>query len=309
MNAPTIPEVLKAAGVTVFERGWLSANNVLIEGEGPVALVDSGYCTHAAQTLALVRDSLGARPLDLLLNTHLHSDHCGGNAALQRNYPALQTLVPPGQADDVANWDTDALTYQATGQQCPRFTHQGLLAPGTTIRLGNHEWEIHGAKGHDPHSIVLYLPSCRLLLSADALWQNGFGVVFPELEGISAFEEVEETLDLIERLDPQTVIPGHGNVFQEVDAALERARSRLHQFRQNPEKHLRHAIKVLIKFKLLEWQQTSYTALLAWSETTPYLARFMPAEPAEAHHWLRQLLGELEQSSALRLDGSHILNS
>ncbi len=309
MTTPTITEVLDAAGVTVFERGWLSANNVLIQGQGPSALVDSGYCTHAEQTVALVKHSLGTKPLDLLLNTHLHSDHCGGNAALQGCYPALQTLVPPGQADAVTLWDADALTYEATGQQCPRFAHQGLLTPGTTIRLGSHEWEIHGAKGHDPHSIVLYLPSCRLLLSADALWQNGFGVVFPELEGIAAFDEVEETLDLIETLNPQTVIPGHGSAFQDVAAALERARARLHQFRKTPEKHRRHAIKVLIKFKLLEWQQISYGALLTWSEATPYLAQFMPAEPAAADTWLRQLLSELERSSALRLEGSQILNS
>ena len=39
------------------------------------------------------------RPLDLLLNTHLHSDHCGGNAALQARHPGVRTLIPPGQAE------------------------------------------------------------------------------------------------------------------------------------------------------------------------------------------------------------------
>ncbi len=309
MSTPSIPEVLQAAGVTVFERGWLSANNVLIQGQGPCALVDSGYCTHAAQTLALVQQPLGERPLDLLLNTHLHSDHCGGNAALQRDYPRLTTLIPPGQASAVNEWDTNALTYEATGQQCPRFTHQGLLEPGSAIRLGDHEWEIHGAKGHDPHSIVLFLPECRLLLSADALWQNGFGVVFPELEGISAFDEVEETLNLIESLNPQTVVPGHGSPFQDTAVALARARSRLQQFRDAPEKHRRHALKVLIKFKLLEWQEIAYPALLAWSRTTPYLTQFMPNAPQEADTWLRELLSELERSAALRQDGPRILNT
>ncbi|WP_310568219.1 MBL fold metallo-hydrolase [Hydrogenophaga sp.] len=309
MSTPSIPEVLQAAGATVFERGWLSANNVLIQGHGPCALVDSGYCTHAAQTLALVQQSLGERPLDLLLNTHLHSDHCGGNAALQRDYPRLTTLIPPGQASAVNEWDTNALTYQATGQQCPRFTHQGLLEPGSTIRLGDHDWEIHGAKGHDPHSIVLFLPECRLLLSADALWQNGFGVVFPELEGISAFDEVEETLGLIESLNPQTVIPGHGSAFQDTAVALARSRSRLQQFQDAPDKHRRHALKVLIKFKLLEWQEIAYPTLLAWSRTTPYLAQFMPKDAQEADAWLRELLNELERSAALRQDGPRILNT
>jgi len=52
-----------------------------------------------------VDSALQGRPLDLLLNTHLHSDHCGGNAALQARYPALQTLIPPGHADYVRVWD------------------------------------------------------------------------------------------------------------------------------------------------------------------------------------------------------------
>ena len=85
--------------VTVLERGWLSSNNIVIRGDTHCALIDSGYSLHAPQTLALVASSLQGRPLDLLLNTHLHSDHCGGNAALQQAYPGLHTMIPPGQAD------------------------------------------------------------------------------------------------------------------------------------------------------------------------------------------------------------------
>ena len=61
-------------GVTVFERGWLSANNILFEGSQGHTLIDSGYTTHAEQTVALVRGALGERALTHLLNTHLHSD-------------------------------------------------------------------------------------------------------------------------------------------------------------------------------------------------------------------------------------------
>lgn len=307
MNVPTIAEVLHAAGITVFERGWLSANNTLIQGEGPTTLIDSGYCSHAPQTLALVTQTLGGKALDLLLNTHLHSDHCGGNAALQATYPALTTLIPPGQSDAVTRWDPVALTYAPTGQECPRFEHQGLLLPGTTLQLGSLTWEVHGAKGHDPHSIILFQPTHRLLISADALWQNGFGVVFPELEGIEAFNEVSETLDLIEFLNPQTVIPGHGSVFQDLGPALERARSRLAQFRQAPEKHHRHAVKVLIKFRLLEWQQITRQDLLSWADSTPYL-QDNRNNGGERRHWLEQILLELQRSGVLRLQDDLVIN-
>ena len=142
------------AGVTVFERGWLSSNNILIQGEGGTALIDSGYCTHVDQTLALVDSALQGRPLDLLLNTHLHSDHCGGNAALQARYPALQTHIPPGHADFVRVWDAHALSYIPTGQQCPRFHLNATLQPGTEMLLGALHWQGQAAPGHDQPSVV-----------------------------------------------------------------------------------------------------------------------------------------------------------
>lgn len=310
MQHPSIPEALAAIDATVFERGWLSSNNILIKTDSTSALVDSGYASHAPLTLSLVQEALKDRPLDLLLNTHLHSDHCGGNAVLQATYPALVTLIPPGHAHAVTSWDTDALTYQPTGQVCPRFSHQGLLNPGDTLQLGAHPWEVHGAKGHDPHSVVLFQRASGVLISADALWNNGFGVVFPELEGVAAFDEVGETLDIIEALQPRTVIPGHGPVFQDVAAALARARSRLAQFRAEPEAHQRYALKVLIKFKLLEWQTISKAELLNWAHATAYLRGFMPApsSPPADQAWLSKVLADLERSGALRVEGEQVVN-
>src|SRR4051812_24375199 len=104
----------------VFERGWLSSNNILFTGPGPTALIDSGYLIHAPQTPALVERALDGRALDRLINTHLHSDHCGGNAALQSRY-GCHTVIPAAEAVKVRDWDEDALSYRATGQQCERF--------------------------------------------------------------------------------------------------------------------------------------------------------------------------------------------
>ena len=310
MPQSPVSESLQSIGATVFERGWLSSNNVLIQGDGPTALVDSGYSSHAPMTLSLVQGALQDRPLELLLNTHLHSDHCGGNALLQATYPALQTRIPPGHADAVTQWDADTLTYTPTGQTCPRFVHQGLLTPGESIELGAHRWEVHGAKGHDPHSVILFQRGSGVLISADALWNNGFGVVFPELEGIEAFDEVGETLNIIEALRPQTVIPGHGPVFQDVEAALARARSRLAQFQASPEAHRRYALKVLVKFKLLEWQAITKAELLAWGRTTAYLRSFMPADssPEGDLRWLNAILNDLERSGSLRTEGERVVN-
>uniref|UniRef100_UPI0040474F1C MBL fold metallo-hydrolase n=1 Tax=Limnohabitans sp. TaxID=1907725 RepID=UPI0040474F1C len=127
MNPPcTLPP-----GVRVFERGWLSANNVLLLDADSSTLVDSGYVTHQAQTLALVAQGLQGRVLDQLVNTHLHSDHCGGNQALQAHYPDLKTWIPPGLSQAVQHWREDELSYQPLGQSCPPFTFSGVLQPGS----------------------------------------------------------------------------------------------------------------------------------------------------------------------------------
>jgi glyoxylase-like metal-dependent hydrolase (beta-lactamase superfamily II) len=289
-------------GVRVFERGWLSANNVLLTDAQSTTLVDSGYVTHQAQTLALVQHALQGRTLDKLANTHLHSDHCGGNQALQAHYPALKTWIPPGLSQAVQHWREDELSYQPTGQNCPAFAFTGLLQPGSTQRWADMDWQVHAAPGHDPHSVILFAPEHRLLMSADALWQNGFGVVFPELSGVAAFDEVAQTLDLIERLNPATIIPGHGAVFTEVAPALALARSKLEGFVQNPERHARYGTKVLLKFKLLEWGQISRSEFSDWATKVPYMRELHQrfGQNHSLHTWLDMMLAELTRSGAMQ---------
>ncbi|MES3003120.1 MAG: MBL fold metallo-hydrolase [Pseudomonadota bacterium] len=300
-------------GVTVFERGWLSSNSILMQGGAGTAVVDTGYALHAGQTVALVRQALNGRPLGAILNTHLHSDHCGGNAALQGVYPDLLTSIPPGLADAVARWDEVALTYRPTGQRCDRFGFNSVLLPGKTVPLADGEWEIHAAPGHDPHSVILFDPASRTLISADALWENGFGVVFPELEGESGFSEVAATLDLIESLQPRWIIPGHGSVFpgERLATSLAAARSRLEGFVRDPARHARHAVKVLLKFKLLELQSTSTASLMSWAQQTPYFmlvfGRYFNDQ--EASSWVHSLVLDLVKSGAARVEGQLIVNS
>jgi len=304
-------DLLLPDGVHVFERGWLSSNNILFVGKGSCALVDSGYCTHSAQTIELVVATLGQRPLNFLLNTHLHSDHCGGNAAFQHFYPQLQTHIPPGQASLVSMWDVDALTYLPTGQLCPRFRYDDLLLPGTEVRLADRAWQIHAAPGHDPHSIILFEPQSRTLISADALWQNGFGVVFPEIEGERAFDEVAATLELIEQLEPRWIIPGHGPVFPYSAEILARSRSRLSAFVKDPARHAHHAAKVLLKFKLLEQQQLPYSDFSDWAKGLRYFQlireRFFSTTSIE--DWIAQLTEELVHSAVAGRNGAMICNA
>jgi glyoxylase-like metal-dependent hydrolase (beta-lactamase superfamily II) len=258
-----------------------------------------------------------------LLNTHLHSDHCGGNAALQARYPSLLTHIPPGESNAVQTWNETQLSYQATGQSCPRFDVQGLLQPGTRVQLGDTPWQIEAAPGHDPHAVLLFEPQQGILISGDALWDNGFGVVFPDIDGERAFEAVGDTLDLIEQLQPQIVIPGHGALIvgaAAVQAALQRARSRLQQFVSSPWHHTLYGAKVLIKFKLMEQRQWPLHDLHTWAQNTPMLLKLHaqalqrgPAHgadvPAHMGDWITQLLHALERSGAAQLTADTVIDA
>ncbi|MDQ3060803.1 MAG: MBL fold metallo-hydrolase [Pseudomonadota bacterium] len=306
MPAPDLP-----SGLQVLERGWLSANSVVFTGGEQTAVIDSGYHSHAVQTVSLLQAALAGRALDLLINTHLHSDHCGGNAALQAHYPALQTVIPPGHARQVAQWDAAALGYIPTGQLCPQFRFEETLQPGTAMRLGQADWQIHAAPGHDPHSVIFFEPASKTLISADALWENGFGVVFPELDGADAFDEVAATLDLIEKLAPAVVIPGHGRVFAYRPDILLKSRQRLDSFVSDPLRHARHAVKVLLKFKLLEVQRQPLAQFTQWAMDTAYFElirqRFFLDIPLQP--WIDQLRAELVSAGVARQEGPDIVNA
>ncbi len=236
----------------VLERGWLSANNILcVEGES-ATLVDSGYVSHAAQTVDLVRHSLDGKTLSRIVNTHSHSDHIGGNAALQAAF-GCEIVVPAGLHAAIADWDEDALLLSPLGQQSARFQHDRLLGAGTELSLGGLNWQALAVPGHDMEALAYYNPEKRILISGDALWENGFGVIFPELLGeADGITSTRATLEMLSRLPIDIVIPGHGSPFNAVDTAFERAFRRLDGFAEDIERLAWHGIKVIVSFAMLE---------------------------------------------------------
>lgn len=302
-------------GLRVFERGWLSSNNILVHAaadETGATLIDSGHVNHAGQTLALVRHALGDAPLARIVNTHLHSDHCGGNATLARAYGARIT-IPPGLAEAVREWRADALSYDATGQLCERFEVHATLQPGDVLEAGGRRFEVLHAPGHDPDSVMLFDAAHGLLISADALWEHGFGVVFPEMDGEPGFDDVGAVLDAIAALPVQLVVPGHGAPFTDVEGALARARSRLASFRAEPERHAKHGVKVLIKYHLMEVREQDEAALMRWALATPLFTgvwdRHGRAAAGSADGWCAMLVNELVASGALRREGTRIADA
>ncbi|MBN8505844.1 MAG: MBL fold metallo-hydrolase [Burkholderiales bacterium] len=300
-------------GLQVWDRGWLSSTQVLVmpaAGEAGALLFDAAHALHGEQTLALLRRSLGELPLRAVVNTHLHSDHCGGNALLQQTLGA-EAWVPPGQAAQARAWQD--LSHQRVGQHLPRFRVDRVLALDEALRAGGREWQPLRAPGHDAHALMFWDADHRVLIAGDALWEQGFGVVFPELWGERAFEDAMQVLDDIERLRLRALVPGHGAVCRDVPAALAQARRKLQAWNADPRSHARYAAKVLIKYHLMEVRQQALSELLDWGEGLWLLGQLWPRldpRPAPSlRDWLQQTVAQLVQQGALRADGAVVLDA
>jgi glyoxylase-like metal-dependent hydrolase (beta-lactamase superfamily II) len=270
---PATAATLLALGVRVLERGWLSSNNIVFaphSGEGAV-VVDTGYAAHAEQTVALVAHALGGAPLARIVNTHLHSDHCGGNAALQAAGGGVRTAVPAVSLAAVQRWDETRLSYRSTGQRCSRFAADEGLQPGDRIRLGPALWQVLAAPGHDPDAVMLFEPQTRSLISGDALWQHRLAIIFPELLGADGFGPTDATLAAIEALNVSLVIPGHGAPFSDVPAAIAASRRRLARHVRSPALHAWAAARSLAMFRLMEHGGQTRGELVAWMQHAPLL--------------------------------------
>ena len=263
----------------VLERGWLSANNILFFDGHDATLIDSGYVTHAEQTVDLVYHALDGRRLDRVINTHSHSDHIGGNAALKTAFDC-EIIVPAGLHAAIADWDKDALLLSPLGQQSARFQHDRLVGADDQLEMGGLNWQALAVPGHDMEALAYYNPEKRILISGDALWENGFGVIFPELLGeADGLASTQETLEMLSRLPIEIVIPGHGTPFNTVDAAFDRAFRRLGNFRSNIEQLAWHAIKVIVSFAMMEKRQVPKDDFPAFVLSLPFAvdvnARFL----------------------------------
>jgi len=239
--------------VHVFVRDWLSANHVLLKSADGHVLVDSGYVRYSAMTLSLIASprGLNGEPLAKLVNTHCHSDHIGGNAAVKRRY-GCPVALPESEAPLVERWDQKALLLDYADQRAERFAVDEMLRAGSTHVWGGLEWQALAAPGHDMHALIFYNPEHRVLISGDALWENGYGFVMPRALDPAAMPATRATLELIAALDVRVVIPGHGDVFTDVNAALDRAFRRADALEADDARVARHALKALLTFCLLD---------------------------------------------------------
>lgn len=285
--------------IQVIVRDWLNANHVLCLGPEENVLVDAGYVTHANTTIRLVRERLGDRPLHRLINTHCHSDHMGGNAAVQRAFGS-PIWIPEGEAQLIEAWDTRALWIDFAGQRAERFRFDAIIRPGDTLDLGGHEWEAIAAPGHDMGALMFWNAPERILISGDALWQRGFGIVLPGEGWRERLAAARSTLEAIRTLGPRIVIPGHGTPFTDIDAAIELSLGRIAAFEADETKLARHVLKVMLSFALMDVGSLEAATLADYLAKIPLYREYDRTWFHLGHEELaRQLFEYLARSGAI----------
>ena len=291
----------------VIVRDWLNANHILLTGRDRTVLVDSGYGRDANATLGKVSVELAGRPLDWLVNTHCHSDHMGGNAAVRRAHEC-RLSIPVGEGRVIEAWDEQALWLSYADQRCERFAFDDTIAPGDVLDWGDLQWHAIAAPGHDMGALMFHCEEERLLMTGDALWENGFGVLLPGPGREERLAATRSTLEAISRLDVLTVIPGHGAPFSGVAAALERSLERLEAFERDELRMARHVLKVMFVFSLLDRQRLLLGQIPEYLATVPlygdFNARYFQLDDAVL---AELIVGDLERAGAVTRSNGYLI--
>jgi glyoxylase-like metal-dependent hydrolase (beta-lactamase superfamily II) len=171
------------------------------------------------------------------------------------------------------------------------------------------DWVVHCAPGHHPYSYILFCEKHGILLSADALWEKGFGVIFPALDSWAGFKETRDTLDMIEAMDVRLVIPGHGRPFTQVQEAIEAAHSRLNYLEADPLRNAQNGIKVLTKFLLMDKQRVKLSEVPKLLASVPLISvanrRHLSYGEIHLAYWT---VTQLKRAGAARVEGDELVN-
>lgn len=226
------PETVElASDVRVLVRGWLHANSVLV---GDV-LVDTGYHSGIDILRRWLLSHLGRDTPTAIVLTHAHSDHAGGVAHLS---PASGPPVWASRATQalVTCWDETGLWLGDSGQQMPRFEVHRPFDHDDIIEIDHRRWRVIATPGHMRSAVALHDEAHGILLTGDALWEHGFGMLDPWIEGQDCLDQASATLEALGGLDAvRVIVPGHGRPFTDLTSAIARARARLDAVRRNPD--------------------------------------------------------------------------
>ena len=271
---------------------------VLVRGETPV-LIDTGFGSDSAETEALLRKAeVPPEDLSLIVNTHYHCDHVGGNYALQTRY-GVPVAAHRWEASLVNRRDAEACGAVWLRQPVEPYRVNRLLAEGDIIDAGGVTLRVLHTPGHTLGHVSLYEPHARVLILGDAVHGDDAAWLNPFREGVGALERATETLERLLELDVRWALSGHGAAITKPKEAFQRALQRYKAWSEEPERMAWHGVKRIFAYALMLERGLTKEALESYLFSSPWFHDYsryaFEMEPAA---FVAPLLTEMLRSRA-----------
>ena len=233
------------------QRGYLNANHFVCRADRPV-LIDSAYLPHFDQTekiLCGLGVDLGR--VSLIINTHCHCDHIGGNRRIQDLSGCDIALHRVGKhfIDARDDWSTWWRYYDQAAEffDCTRGLEDGEIIP-----IGAHEFRVLYTPGHSADGIVLYCAKDKLLISSDALWEKDIPVMTLRVEGSrTLFDALESLEQICAAWTSAWSIPATEARSETCRSAIARSERRLRTYLSRPEELGNDQLKRIVVYTVL----------------------------------------------------------
>lgn len=189
--------------------------SVLVQtgGDG-VLVVDAAYAKTAENLKDAIR-KISDKPVRYLINTHLHSDHTGGNAVIGKD--AL--IIAHSSVKDFLSRE------QVRGETIipapPAYARPGITIEGKmTLGFNDETIEIlHLPGGHTTGDLVIYFPKAKVVHTGDLLFAGFFPFVDVS-NGGNPLTYLKNQQWIIENYpDDLTFIGGHGPALTKSELA------------------------------------------------------------------------------------------
>jgi glyoxylase-like metal-dependent hydrolase (beta-lactamase superfamily II) len=179
-------------------------------------LIDSGYSPKKGKALKIVLEKKLTSKIELLFNTHYHSDHTFGNQSFQCPIISSEECKYIMGENLSTYWTPEEIkkAMDEDPELKEEWKNLKITLPTRTFKE-KLTYNFKGIKvifqkigGHTKGSSVAYFPDYRLLFSGDLV----FGDCYPTQLSIdpSPFKLIE-ALQKITKMNVDVIIPGHGS--------------------------------------------------------------------------------------------------
>ena len=191
------------------ENGF-SSNMGLLVGDEHVLLIDDGMAPITASLMQTV-DELAGRPIDFIVNTHVHGDHVGSNATLAKSGAIIFAH------DNIRK----RLIEKPEDAGGPAGLPVVTFADAVTFHVNGHEaFVFHVAAAHTDGDAVIHFTDLNVIDAGDLF----FNYMFPFIDldsGGSVTGYIAGQRRILEMADDDTrIIPGHGPLATKADLRI-----------------------------------------------------------------------------------------